>query len=664
MSLTNKAKSYIRKHHKKKSASSIADHLNVSESDVQAFIDEISTPLSTRKKVLFYAITVSIPIVFFVTLELILRGVNYMGETRLFVNPDISSDEYLIPNYNFASKYFFYTRTTPSPSTDAFLMKKPENGYRVFVMGGSSAAGYPYGFNGTFSRVVNDILTDALPDKKVEVINVGISAINSYTLYDQVDEIISQSPDAILVYAGHNEFYGALGVGSNENLGAFPGFVRLYLKLQRFKTFLFLRSVIVDSGKWIAGVFSGETPDESGTLMERIVDSRSIELDSPKHDLAMLQFESNMTAILETFQQQDIPVFFGSVASNLKDHPPFVTVEDGEQPPAGGIYQQANEAYIKGDFETAKSLYVQAKDLDGLKFRAPSDINTTIKTLSDTYEDVTYVPVEERLSKQSPNQIIGFNYMLEHLHPNQDGYFQIGRFYSEAVMEYLKNRGSSLSPTRPAYTFKPDMYLSDFDSLVAWHRVETLKQGFPFVQGKNPKPYQDGYFPTSFEDSLAFLTVHDGLRWDKAKVTIAKYHESQNRYDAAVQEYRGLIRNQPWNDSPYVFAARLLLDQNRYGEAEPLLRKAYELYPQEAFTTKMLGAIELNAGNSDEAIRLLEESRAIKPNDLQTLYNLSGAYGVKKEFNKALEIVNLVLQQNPNFPGALEWKQRLLTYIN
>ena len=81
--------------------------------------------------------------------------------------------------------------------------------------------------------------TISMPDKTVEVINLGISAVNSYTLFDQVDEIIEQKPDAILIYAGHNEFYGALGVGSNENLGGFPAFVRFYLKLQRFATIIF-----------------------------------------------------------------------------------------------------------------------------------------------------------------------------------------------------------------------------------------------------------------------------------------------------------------------------------------------------------------------------------------------------------------------------------------
>ena len=58
-------------------------------------------------------------------------------------------------------------------------------------------------------------------------------------------------------------------------------------------------------------------------------------------------------------------------------------------------------------------------------------------------------------------------------------------------------------------------------------------------------------------------------------------------------KYLSLARNQPWNDSPYVFAARVYLDQNDFANAEPLLRTAYQINSNDAFITKMLGAIEV-----------------------------------------------------------------------
>lgn len=659
MALSNKAKSYIQKHYKKKSAKEIADILKLEIADVQAYITEIDQPLPLKKKITFYSITFSIPVLFFVILEIILRSTNYLGNTDLFIDPKIPTDEYLIPNPNFAARYFFYTNVIPNPSIDVFLADKPENGYRVFAMGGSSAAGYPYGFNGTYSRVVNDVLQDAMPDKTVEVINVGISAVNSYTLYDQVDEIIEHKPDAIMVYAGHNEFYGALGVGSNENLGGFPGFVRFYLKLQRFKTFLFLRTIIVGSGKWFATTFGGEVPDENATLMERIINSRSIELDSPKHQLAMVQFESNLSAIVQEFQSKNIPVFIGSVASNLKDHSPFVDITDGEQPSALKTFYEAQAAYDAGNYLEARNSFRLAKDLDGLKFRAPTEINKIIKSVSDHFSNAYYVPVEENMEDISPNSIIGFNVMLEHLHPNQKGYFSVGKSFSEQLLKSLQSEVKADFSAVDWSLYLEKMLLTDFDHRIAWHRVATLKQGFPFVQEGKPTPYQLTYQPTDPVDSLAFDVVHRGIDWDKGKVAAAQYYQSIGKTDQAINEYLGLVRNQPWNDSPYVFAARLYLDRNQFADAEPLLRKAFEINPNEAFIAKMLGAIELNQGNTKEAIRLLEKSRSINPRDAQMLYNLSGAYGTNQEFEKALKIAQEAQRLRPNFPGLREWIAQL-----
>jgi hypothetical protein len=71
-----------------------------------------------------------------------------------------------------------------------------------------------------------------------------MAAINSFALLDFIDEVLEQKPDAILIYAGHNEYYGALGAASTVSLGKSTSLVRLYLWLQRFKVFLLLRDSI------------------------------------------------------------------------------------------------------------------------------------------------------------------------------------------------------------------------------------------------------------------------------------------------------------------------------------------------------------------------------------------------------------------------------------
>jgi lysophospholipase L1-like esterase len=613
-----------------------------------------------------------------------------MGDLALFSDPGIGKNEYYLPNPNFAARYFFYTKTVPSPSIDVFKQEKTPDIYRVFAMGGSSAAGYPYGFNGTYSRVIKDILQDRMPNKQVEVVNVGISAISSYTLYDQVAEILQQKPDAILIYAGHNEFYGALGVGSNENLGGFPWFVRGYLKLQQYKTFLLLRNTLVGAGKWTASLFGAQEIDPNATLMERIINSRSIALDGPKHQLAMHQFDSNLSAILEEFTQQGIPVWLGSLASNYKDQAPFVDVPDAldaqEQPLplASTIFQEGQSLLVNGDADAAQNQFAYAKDLDGLKFRAPESINQIIREKATEYEQVHYVPVYETFVEHSPNGIVGNELMLEHLHPNAKGYFLMGASFAQAMLENerlaewvhppLNNKESERQTgnglieqnliKQEFEAYEQGMYLSDFDHRVAYHRVRTLKQGFPFVLSNNARPYQQGYKPTGPSDSLAFLAVHASKSWDESKVELGGIYERNNEPEKAFLEYMGLIRNQPWNDSPYVFAARVRLNQNNFEAAEPLLEQAYSIQPKEGYTTKMLGAIMVQKGDLERGITLLLESRALSPRDPQMLYNLSGAYGLNKNYTKALEITEEVIAINPNFPGIQQWKAQLQRALN
>lgn len=656
----------------------------------RASASTVRSTRSNKRTILFYGITAAIPLIFFLLLETGLRWGNYMGDLALFSDPGIGKNEYYLPNPNFAARYFFYTKTVPSPSIDVFKQEKTPDIYRVFAMGGSSAAGYPYGFNGTYSRVVKDILQDRMPNKQVEVVNVGISAISSYTLYDQVAEILQQKPDAILIYAGHNEFYGALGVGSNENLGGFPWFVRGYLKLQQYKTFLLLRNTLVGAGKWTASLFGAQEIDPNATLMERIINSRSIALDGPKHQLAMHQFDSNLSAILEEFTQQGIPVWLGSLASNYKDQAPFVDVPDAldaqEQPLplASTIFQEGQSLLVNGDADAAQNQFAYAKDLDGLKFRAPESINQIIREKATEYEQVHYVPVYETFVEHSPNGIVGNELMLEHLHPNAKGYFLMGASFAQAMLENerlaewvqppLNNKESERQTgnglieqnliKQEFEAYEQGMYLSDFDHRVAYHRVRTLKQGFPFVLSNNARPYQQGYKPTGPADSLAFLAVHASKSWDESKVELGGIYERNNEPEKAFLEYMGLIRNQPWNDSPYVFAARVRLNQNDFEAAEPLLEQAYSIQPKEGYTTKMLGAIMVQKGDLERGITLLLESRALSPRDPQMLYNLSGAYGLNKNYTKALEIAEEVIAINPNFPGIQQWKAQLQRALN
>jgi tetratricopeptide (TPR) repeat protein len=69
-------------------------------------------------------------------------------------------------------------------------------------------------------------------------------------------------------------------------------------------------------------------------------------------------------------------------------------------------------------------------------------------------------------------------------------------------------------------------------------------------------------------------------------------------------------------------------------------------------------------GDLQRGISLLLESRALSPSDPQMLYNLSGAYGLNKNYQQAMEIAEEVIAINPNFPGIQQWKAQLQRALN
>jgi hypothetical protein len=64
-----------------------------------------------------------------------------------------------------------------------------------------------------------------------------------------------------------------------------------------------------------------------------------------------------------------VPVFISSLVSNLKDHPPFYSVETDDHPPADVIFERATAEYRGENFDDAFQSFRFARDLDALRFQ-------------------------------------------------------------------------------------------------------------------------------------------------------------------------------------------------------------------------------------------------------------------------------------------------------
>lgn len=644
-----------KKHKSKLRKSSNKNAVNQTAS-ASKLADNPSKFTGKKFRILFYIVMFFIPILFFILLELSLRIFNYGNELTQWV--EVAPGK-LILNPDIAYRYFHSTKGIPYANQNSFDAVKKENSFRIFILGGSSAAGYPYTPNGDFGKYLQKKLEIIYPQRTIEVVNVALTATNSYTILDLIPGVIDQKPDLILIYAGHNEYYGALGVGSMESIGRSRKVVRFMLFLEKFRSINLLRNAI----KWAGNIFSKNSEGaetESGTLMSRMAKDKLIAYNSDIFEEGVLQFRDNMTEVIKLCKSANIPIVLSTLTSNLKDQKPFVSISEGKFPPADKVYEKAKAELGSGEYESALNDFILAKDLDGLRFRAPQKINNLISELAEQY-NLPIVDVFTNLNSISPDKIVGSNLMTDHLHPTFDGYKILGELFFKTLdmKELLPKSGrANLSKFYIDSLLAERTKISTLDSVLAKYRIIILQNDWPFSD-KKPVSYMLKLFNRkNFIDSTALLVIDNKMSWEKAHRDAATYYLDSKNYNEFIHEVNVLISQYPFVQDYYSFASEQLLNAKLFNEAVSFLAKGYELFPN-AFYAKWLGNIALSNNEIDKSIFYLSKSLQYASNDAQVLFNLSGAYMKKGMYREALSTIQNCLRVNGNYPNAQGLKMKL-----
>jgi lysophospholipase L1-like esterase len=515
-------------------------------------------------------------------------------------------------------------------------------------MGESAAAGFPYPANVAFSYVLQDALQDVLPDDTVEVVNLGIAATNSYAIADLTLEVIAQHPDAVLIYAGHNEYYGALGAGSTESLGAFPSFVRLYLRLQRLRTFLLLRNLVGDAMATLRGESTSADPHPS--RMETVARDQRIVFGGPVYNRGKQQFESNLLVSLTALRDAGVPVFIGSTPSNLRDLRPFGSVDSPPGSSAAIVFDSARAALVHGDIASAGPLFARARDLDVVRFRAPGEFREIIQRVA-AKTGAHYVAAEEAFASVARDGIPGNDLFLEHVHPNAEGYLLLGKTYFEALRSAgFLGRKADLARLEPWEEYLRRMNLTQLDDRIVYHTIKTITTRWPFVPLTAQGNYRGSYQPSDFTDSLAFAVSMGTMQWAQAKLAAARRFEQRGQVDSAVSEYKGIMRREPHSEAPYRLAGAALLAAGDVVRARPFLEKSYATEPT-AFTAYALGVLSRQGGDPRRAVALLEQSLTLSPDVPAALYQLSLTYAVARDVARARATAARLAVVSPRYPG-------------
>ena len=201
------------------------------------------TRLTGARRALIMAIVIAVPFLLLGAVELVLRAVGYGDDYPLFVTAP-QHPEYLQPNPQMARRYFANGPFVPTPSLDFIHANRTSKTYRIVFQGESSAQGFPYGHGGMPSRMLEQRVAATFPDRDIEIVNTALTGVNSYTLRDQVDEVVAQHPDAVLIYTGHNEYYGVFGAGAARGSRLHRPLVLTYLAVGRSRIVQLLAQLI------------------------------------------------------------------------------------------------------------------------------------------------------------------------------------------------------------------------------------------------------------------------------------------------------------------------------------------------------------------------------------------------------------------------------------
>ena len=430
----------------------------------------------SRKTIIFIDILlVLIPFLLLIGLEIYLRHTNYGLDDRLFI--PMRDTQYGLEDRSYIShsssltyqlnqelyrKYYSINNPMLKQLIPEISMKqqKSEKDFRIFCLGGSTT-------RGPFPMLLHELLKRSKVDKTVEVVNLGIDTFNSYQVLDIMKKLPQYDPDLLIIYMGHNEIYGPVGVASNVALGTSREVINLILRLREIKIFQ-LANNFYSKLRARSNRFEKERSPYNPYKM--MVNS-SLSPHHPLREQAIENFRGNLHEIISIAKRHQIPVILGTIVSNLRDWRPF----DSEPPPssldvtqwqqllkngkaafeqnhleeAERIYQTAIELFpdraqthfdlghvylAQGHQDKAKRSFTRARDLDILPIRAPSEVNETIKSVAKE-TDIILADLETVFQDYDPKSVIGKPMIVEHLHPSNEGYYLIASHLTHIILK-------------------------------------------------------------------------------------------------------------------------------------------------------------------------------------------------------------------------------------
>lgn len=468
-------------------------------------------PPKSRRRWMFRLAAVLLALSFFPVTEVVLRALNVGRNVNLVIpiedNLLATTGDFTHQINGMADLAFYGTTDLSGPETRPFTLPRPDNTFRIVVVGGSTVIGFPYAPEFAFPRQLEMQLELQNPGLDVEVLNAGITAMNSFAVNELVAQCFDAKPDLVVIHTGHNEFYGPGGPASTA-FQLSPELIRQTYHFRRWRSVQIVAAL-------------SPPPDNAGEdLLNVLPRQLSIPLNGPVYLQARTNYESNLRRMIKACRKSDTPVLLTTVACNLKDQSPLLAewrnesidgkvewdslladaallIQQRDYHAALNALERASDlesehamlSYRRGqcydglgDVQQAWAAFSEARDLDACRFRIPSEFHEIARRVADEHPHCHFLDLTAAMVADGYSDPPGYNLFLEHVHYNFEGHHLVGRLFAKFIQENIRSgrwnsdRVASSNEMQKSLGFLPE------DDLAATSfAIEVLQTG-PFAQ--------------------------------------------------------------------------------------------------------------------------------------------------------------------------------------
>jgi tetratricopeptide (TPR) repeat protein len=625
-----------------------------------------------RTALFFVVAAFVVPAIVLLAIEGALRLAGYGYETSFLVERELDGHAVLTNNAKFGWRFFPRAVTRPGRPL-CFAKEKPEGVFRAFVVGGSAAVGDPQPDFG-MARYLQAMLEGRRPDLEFEIVNAGMTAINSHVVLPIVRDCLQADPDLIVVYLGNNEIVGPFGAGSVFGVpGAGLALARANVWAKSTRIGQLLDAMVAA----VRGAGREDASPEKWAGMGAFLGSR-VARDDPRLAVTYENFRGNLEAIAAAARARGVDVLFSTVGANLADCAPFASVDgasDAAEPLARGVAHQAagridealsafeeagrlEDAHAELHFRTARCLaarvrpgearehYRAALELDALRFRADEGINRVIREVA-TGSSTLHADAAAALAAESPDLTPGAALFDDHVHLTPAGNWVVAREILAEILPRLPAPPSG-APAGPLLDLDACRHRIGHTAAARSQALDLMTQRrarAPFAGNLDEAEWKARI--AEERSGLADALTPEALRatveaqienvrrhpedWDLRRAVLSLLSLTGN-LEVALDEARLVAERFPFDGRSYHWLGGIYAGLGREEEAITAFRRAIPLLPGLESSREALGRVLVSKGkrleeiSPDEARAALEEAVRVAPEAAAAHQALGAAY--------------------------------------